>query len=108
MTIEHDFSDHAKTIVVIQEVQDSEQDQRSIVREQKIFCLEKDGQYDDETLRILTEASRYRGTFDQVTPILEQITGEMDAMQYGIKVYPAGGDSTEDTAETFAGIIRNI
>ena len=108
MTIEHDFSDHAKTIVVIQEVQDSEQDQRSIVREQKIFCLEKDGQYDDETLRILTEASRYRGTFDQVTPILEQITGEMDAMQYGIKVHPAGGDSTEDTAETFAGIIRNI
>ena len=108
MSIEHDFTDHDKVLRLIEEVQDAEKEQRYLTREQKIFCLEKDGQWDDRTVKILADNSRYRGTFDQVSPILEQITGEMDAMQYGIKVHPAGGDSTEDTAETYAGIIRNI
>jgi hypothetical protein len=108
MSIEQDFTDHDQVLLLIEEVQDAEKEQRYLTREQKIFCLEKDGQWDDRVTKVLTDNSRYRGTFDQVTPILEQITGEMDAMQYGIKVHPAGGDATEDTAETFAGIIRNI
>lgn len=108
MTIEQDFTDHGQVLLMVEEVQDAEKEERFLVREQKIFCLEKDGQWDDRTVKILADNSRYRGTFDQVSPILEQITGEMDAMQYGIKVHPAGGDSTEETAETFAGIIRNI
>ena len=108
MSIEHDFTDHDKVLRLIEEVQDAEKEQRYLVREQKIFCLEKDGQWDDRTVKILADNSRYRGTFDQVSPILEQITGEMDAMQYGIKVHPAGGDATEETAETYAGLIRNI
>ena len=106
MAIEHDFQDINKVLRLIEEVQDSEQDQRELVQEQKIFCIEKDGQWDQRLKEMMK--GRYRGTFDQVSPIIDQISGEMDEAQFAIKVSPAGGDATEDTAETYAGIIRNI
>ena len=53
-------------------------------------------------------ARRYLGQFDQITPILDQITGEMTNSNFAIAVSPAGGGATEDTAETYAGLIRNI
>jgi hypothetical protein len=106
MAIEQDFTDHAQVILLIDEVQESEQVQRDIVHEQKEFILEKDGQWDHDTVKMMD--GRYRGTFDQVSPILDQITGEMDDAQFGIEVSPAGGDATEETAEMYAGLIRNI
>lgn len=106
MAIEHDFTDHGKVLRLIEEAQDAEQRQRELVEEQKLFVLEKDGQW--ETRFLNSFKGRYRGTFDQVSPILEQITGEMEASEFAIEVNPAGGDSTEDTAATYAGIIRNI
>lgn len=106
MAIEQDFTNHDKVIQLIKEVQDSEQDQRSIVQEQKSFILEKDGQWDPRTVKLMN--GRYRGTFDQVSPILDQITGEMDSSNFGIKVSPAGGGATEDVAEVIGGLIRNI
>ena len=106
MAIEHDFKDIDKVLRLIEEVQDSEQDQRELVQEQKIFCTEKDGQWDPDTTKMMN--GRYRGTFDQVSPIIEQISGEMDEAQFAISVSPAGGDATEDTPETYAGLIRNI
>lgn len=106
MSIEQDFSDHKQMLLVIQEAQDAEQDQREIVQEQKEFILLKDGQWDSRTVQLMD--GRYRGTFDQVSPILEQITGEMDGAEFAIDVSPAGGDATEDTAETMGGLMRNI
>jgi len=106
MAIDQDFKDHDQVLLLIEEVQDAEQEQRELVHSQKEFLLEKDGQWDPRTVKMMT--GRYRGTFDQVSPIIDQITGEMDDSQFGIEVSPAGGDATEDTAETYAGIIRNI
>ncbi len=110
MAVEQDFTDHSKVLIMLKEVQDSEDDQRELVEEQKTFILEKDGMWDENTVRIMDdpENRRYRGTFDQVSPILDQITGEMDTAEFAINVSPAGGDATEDTADTYAGIIRNI
>ena len=106
MATEQNFTDHAKVLLLITEVQDSEQDQREMVEEQKNFILLKDGQWDEHTVRLMD--GRYRGTFDQVSPILDQISGELDDSQFAISVSPAGGGSSEDTAEVYAGMIRNI
>ena len=108
MATEQDFTDHSKVLVLIEEVQDSEEEQRELVEQQKIFILETDGQWDERTTQLLDDSGRYRGTFDQVSPILDQISGEMDASEFAIDVSPAGGDATEGTADTYAGLIRNI
>ncbi|HHZ70984.1 MAG TPA: hypothetical protein EYN54_12055, partial [Methylococcaceae bacterium] len=53
-------------------------------------------------------ANRYRGEFDQISPINDQISGEMSNSEFAISVSPAGGGATEDTADVYAGLIRNI
>jgi len=55
-----------------------------------------------------TNDDRYRGQFDQISPIIDQITGEMKQNTFAITVSPAGGDATDDTADTLSGLIRNI
>jgi hypothetical protein len=108
MSIEQDFSSHKQVTLLIKEVQDAEREQRNLVQEQKTFILEKDGQWDERTVQMMENESRYRGTFDQVSPILDQISGEMDEANFGIEVSPAGGGATEDVAEVYGGIVRNI
>ncbi|MCK4500083.1 hypothetical protein KAU11_06260, partial [Candidatus Babeliales bacterium] len=101
-----DFEDITSVLETITEAQGVEKDQRLLVEEQKNFILLKDGQWDEEAVKKMD--GRYRGTFDQVSPILDQITGEMDEANFAIKVSPSGGEATEDTADTYAGLIRNI
>ena len=100
------FDDLDEVINLLKQAQEAELDQRETVAEQKSFCLEKDGQWDSRSISLMKD--RYRGTFDQVSPILDQITGEMDESEYAISVSPSGGDATEDTADTLSGLVRNI
>ena len=108
MAVEQDFSDHNKVLLMIAEAQDAEEDQRNLVEDQKVFILEPDGQWDDKYIKDMSDSGKYRGTFDQVSPILDQITGEMDQSEFAIEVSPAGGDATEETAKLYSGLIRNI
>lgn len=98
------FEDHPKVLVMIKEAQEPEEYRRSQVQEQKHFILV--GMWDEETTNMMKD--RYRGEFDQVSPINDQISGEMTKLEFAINVSPSGGGATEDTAETFAGLIRNI
>jgi len=52
---------------------------------------------------------RFRGTFDMCTPIVDQISGEIDQSDFTLRVSPSGGDgSSKQNAKTLDGLIRNI
>ncbi|MEE8208956.1 MAG: hypothetical protein V3T88_08415, partial [Nitrosomonadaceae bacterium] len=82
------FTDHANVKLMIEEAQSPEMDNRNLVQEQKTFILDTMW---DETVAIKLDANnRYRGEFDQISPILDQISGEMDNAEFAIEVSPAG------------------
>jgi len=100
------FDDHADVLIMIQKSQDAETDQRQAAREAKLFITKRDGQWDEYATSKMD--GRYRGTFDMCTPIVDQIAGEIDQSDFTLRVSPSGGDSSEDTAKTLDGLIRNI
>jgi len=106
MSVDIDFSDHGKVLIMIAEAQDAEQDQREAAREAKLFIYKRDGQWDPYAIEKLT--GRFRGTFDMVTPIVDQIAGEIEQSDFTLRVSPSGGDSSKDTAKILDGLIRNI
>ena len=101
-----DFNNHSKTLLMISAAQDAEEDQRRQAREAKLFLSKRDGQWDPYAVKI--REGRYRGTFDMCTPIVDQISGEIEQADFGLNVSPSGGDSSIDVAKTYDGLIRNI
>jgi hypothetical protein len=101
-----DYSDHAKVLVLIQEAQDNERDQRARVEEAQLFITEKDGQWDRYAISKMD--GRFRGTFDMCTPIVDGIAGEITQSDFSIRVSPANGVATKQIAKTYDGLIRNI
>lgn len=106
MPINIKFDNHTDVLVMVQKSQDAETDQRDAVREAKLFITKRDGQWDPYATTKME--GRYRGTFDMCTPIVDQIAGEIDQSDFTLRVSPSGGDSSEDTAKTLDGLIRNI
>ncbi len=106
MPIEIDFQKHGNVLIMIKESQEAESDARQAVREAKLFITKRDGQWDPYAWEKLD--GRFRGTFDMLTPIVDQISGEIDQSDFSLKVSPSGGDSSVETAQTLNGLIRNI
>ncbi len=106
MAIDIDFSKHSNVLVMIGEAQDANRDMRQGVRDAKLFLNKRDGQWDPYAWAKLE--GRFRGTFDMCTPIVDQISGEIDQSDFSLNVSPAGGESSMDTAKTYNGLIRNI
>jgi len=102
--VELDFTKHSNVLAMVIESQTQEKEERESAGDQRTFMLNT--MWDDKIKKAM--ARRYLGEFDQITPILQQITGEMTNSNFAIMVSPAGGGATEDTAETYAGLIRNI
>lgn len=98
-----DFKDMIKDLGEAQEV---EQDNRKKVREADHFVNKRDGQWEPEIIRQLSGKPRY--TFDECSPIIDDIMGEIASMDFDIRVTPAGGGATKDVANLMEGIIRNI
>ncbi len=103
---DYDFTDINKVLVMVAESQDYERDQRNQCREAKLFITKRDGQWDPYAWQKLE--GRFRGTFDMCTPIIDNIAGEIEQSDFTLRVSPAGGEATEDTARTYDGLIRNI
>lgn len=101
-----DFSNHNKMLVTVTAAQDAQQDQRQASREAKLFIIKRDGQWDIDAWN--QRDGHFRGTFDMCTPIVDQISGEIEQSDYSLNVSPAGGESSMDTAKTYNGLIRNI
>ena len=86
--------------------QEEAHDMREQSREEDRFCLDKDGQWEDRVITAM--GNRPRFTFDKTNPLIDDIMSEVDGMDFGIRVRPAGGGATKELAETYAGIIRYI
>ncbi len=79
---------------------------RDLSREEDRFCLDKDGQWQDSVINAM--GNRPRFTFDKTNPLIDDIMSEVEGMDFGIRVRPAGGGATKEIAETYAGVIRYI
>ena len=106
MATDIDFSKHANVLNMITEAQDSNSDMRQGVRDAKLFLNKRDGQWDPYAINKMN--GRFRGTFDMCTPIVDQISGEIDQSDFSLKVAPISGESSMDTAKVYNGLIRNI
>jgi hypothetical protein len=94
------------TLDDLKDSQTTEKDNRDKVREADLFLNKRDGQWDPYTVNKMSGKPKY--TFDQCNPILDDIMGEMESMDFGISIKPAGGEATKESAEQYAGIVRNI
>lgn len=101
-----DFNEHTKVNELLNKAQEVEHDNREAAREAHHFVDKRDGQWEPDIIQVMTNRPRY--TFDKVGPIVDQITGEIDQADFDIRIRPAGGDATKETASIYDGIIRNI
>lgn len=101
-----DFNNHADVLILLEEAQEADHDNREKVREVRHFLDKPDGQWEPSVVSNMTGRPRY--TFDQCNDIVDDIAGEMDRADFAIKVQPAGGDATVEIAKTYDGMIRNI
>lgn len=92
----------------LKENQESDADQRENARECDGFLLDKDGQWEEEIAQTLDSQKRPRYTFDKVTPVLESMMADIEDMDFGANVKPAGSGADKDLAMTLEGMIRTI
>ncbi|MCK5600632.1 hypothetical protein KAR91_02115 [Candidatus Pacearchaeota archaeon] len=101
-----DFENHKDVLALKEKAQEADRDNREKVREVQHFLHKPDGQWEPSVINKMSGRPRY--TFDQCNDIVDDIAGEMERADFGIKVQPAGGDATTDIAKTYNGLIRNI
>lgn len=100
-----EYSDHKAVLQLLKEAQEADHDNRQKAKEAHLFVDHKEGQWEPEWYEANNNKPRY--TFDQTSPVIDQVAGEMEQADFDIKVKPAGGDATKETAQVFDGIIRN-
>lgn len=101
-----DVDDISVVLEELKKAQDADHDNREKAREADLFVSKRDGQWEPHWWTANDKKPRY--TFDMVTPIIDQISGEMERAEFGINVMPAGGDGSKDDAKTYMGLVRNI
>jgi hypothetical protein len=101
-----DYEDHAKVINLLTAAQGADSDMRDQARDAQLFISKKDGQWEPYWYHANRNRPRY--SFCMVSPILDQVAGEIEQADFDIRVSPAGGDATKNVALTFDGIIRNL
>ena len=108
MADEKDNNEHLEWLNQLSDFQQSDLDQRQQARECDRFLLDKDGQWEESVARSLDSQKRPRYTFDQVTPVIENIMADIEDMEFGSNVKPASGDATKELAKTYEGMTRSI
>ena len=108
MADDKDNNEHLTWLNQLSDYQQSDLDQRQQARECDRFLLDKDGQWEEKVARSLDSQKRPRYTFDQVTPVIENIMADIEDMEFGSNVKPASGDATKELAKTYEGMVRSI
>lgn len=103
-----DFDDHKEIIQARADAQEVDHDRREIMREVNTFITKKGGQWEQDVWDKFEQFKRPRYTFDRCKPIRNQIWGAIADQEFAIKVKPMGGGASDDTAQTYSGLIRNI
>jgi hypothetical protein len=92
--------------VMLQSAQEAEWDQRQAAREAVLFLNDRNGQW--EPFWWSTNDGKPRYTFDMTSPIVDQHMRQIEESAFDIRVSPAGGQATKETAQIYDGVIRNI
>jgi hypothetical protein len=101
------YDDHDKALDLLKLAQEADEEQRERAREERRFLLPVPGaQWDDYWWEQCEGKPRY--TFDLTSPVIKQVTDEMEQKDFSIGVEPAGGDSTDEIALRFDGLMRTI
>lgn len=97
---------YIEMIKLLEESQEAEYDNRQMVREAEHFLHKRDGQWEPQILSRFAGKPRY--TFDECGPIVDDIMGEMQTAEFGLKVRPSGNMATMQMAKIYDGIIRTL
>ncbi len=108
MSEEKQRDEHLSYLKQLSDFQESDRDQRERAVDCDKFLLEEDGQWEDRVARGIDEQGRPRYTFDQVTPVLENIMADIEDMEFGSNVKPSSGDASKEMAKTYEGMVRSI
>lgn len=103
---EDQYESHQNVMEMLAAAQWADHDNRERAREAHLFVSKRDGQWEPYWWNNNVNKPRY--TFDMTSPIVDQIAGELEQADFDIKVSPAGGSATKDTAEVYDSIIRNL
>jgi hypothetical protein len=106
MSQKKNYENHSWVLQALDDAQSADHDRRNKAREANAFVDAPDGQWEDRWKEINDNAPRY--TFDMVTSLVDQIHSQMSRTSYDIKVRPAGGSATKETAKLYDGMVRNI
>jgi len=97
---------HSNAVKDLADCFEADQDGRERAREADHFVNKRDGQWEPNVLQQRSDKPRY--TFDKVSTIVSDLCGEINAMDFDIKVTPGGGAATAEIAGHYDGIIRTI
>lgn len=103
---ELDLSNHAVVLDELQKSQDADQDNRERAREAFLFLYKRDGQWEPYWWNLNQNKPRY--TFDLTTPVVNQIADKIRQADFAGDIKPMGGQATEEVAEVYDGLVRNI
>lgn len=101
-----DFTKYQDVAQLLTEAQKAENDNRLLVKEAHIFVTDKAGQWESDWWNKNDGKPRY--TFDQTSPVIDQIAGDIEGSDFDIQIKPAGNDATKELAELRDGMVRNI
>lgn len=100
------MADHKDIIIDLSDSQEAESDVRENSREQEISLHMRGGQWEASVWNRLANRPRY--SLDLMSPLIQQISGEMEKLDFAIDINPSSADSSKEVANTFNGIIRHI
>jgi hypothetical protein len=101
-----DFESHQSILNLLSAAQEADHDNREKAREAHLFVDKRDGQW--EPYWWTNNAGKPRYTFDQVNPIIDQVTASIELADFDIKVSPMSGPASKETAMVIDGLVRNI
>lgn len=84
--------------------QQAEKDLREYAKEAHVFVDKRGGQWEDGASNL--EGPKF--TLDQTSPIIDQIYSSLEISAFDSAVSPANGEASEDVAEAYEGLLRNI
>ena len=100
------FEESKDAVHALEEAQDIDLDQRTESRKDENFLHAKDGQWDPDRARRI--GSRLKMTADKCNPYIDQIMSELDQSEFQTSVSAASEESTDDNAELYDGLVRNM
>ena len=101
-----DFDSLQSVLNLMSSAQEADHDNREKAREAHLFVDKRDGQW--EPYWWTNNVGKPRYTFDQVNPIIDQVTASIELADFDIKVSPMSGPASKETAMVIDGLVRNI